>query len=119
MSLEPGGSRGRIRAGDDVDRRTRHILVVSIPLVFMVGIVGYTIFGEGGAIDVWRLEREADAAQQRWAEADLANDRRLFEIQRQKTDHLQVERLAADELGLAHPGATLYWFEGDEIVRVR
>ncbi|MCB9662623.1 MAG: hypothetical protein H6732_00770 [Alphaproteobacteria bacterium] len=102
-----------------MDARTRHILVLSGPFVFIVGIIGFTIFGEGGARDVWRLEREADVSQQRWAEADVANDRRLFEIQRQKTDHLQVERLAADELGLARPGATLYWFEGDEIVRVR
>lgn len=89
------------------------LLLNGIPTVVIVGLVVMTVRGSGGLFDYWQLAEQAESAKDAWTRQERENNVLLLELQRLKNDPIQVERLAASELGYAGPGSVLYYFQDD------
>jgi len=73
-------------------------------------ILGYTVFGDRGLMNLVRARRQAQALQ---AEADRIRDENAKlteEIRLLQTDPAYVERLAREELGMVKPGELIFQF---------
>jgi hypothetical protein len=99
--------------------RVQSVLYRVVPAVLILGLAAYTAFGPTGLVEERRLAHDAEKARQAWLDVEKRVDLKMFEDLRLGRDAVEVERLAADELGLARPGAKLYEFEGDELAEGR
>ena len=94
------------------ERRWIEVLVFRVlPTLFLFGIAWGTIFGRHGYQEWLAREREAEALRQQVLAVDDENERLLLRIRQVQDDPVALERLVADELRLARPGATLYEFD--------
>lgn len=91
--------------------RVQRILARVIPSTVLVGVVVWTLVGPNGLRDLYTLSEHANEARDRWANLEKANTRLLLDLQRLQQDPINLERLAADQLGLVRPGTTLYAFD--------
>lgn len=93
--------------------RTMSVLVRVVPTVLLAGLAVYTVVGPDGVKDYLALRRQAEQARQDWIDLERDNDRLVLDVQHLQEDPIHMERLVADELHLARPGATLYVFDED------
>jgi hypothetical protein len=91
----------------------RRLFWNGIPVAVIVGLVFVTVRGPSGLLRYWELNAQADVARQAWGQAELANNRVLLDLKHLSSDPVAVERMAADELGYAGPGAVLFYFAED------
>lgn len=94
------------------ERRWIEVVVFRIlPTLLLFGIASATIFGRHGYQEWLAREREVDGLRQQVLATDDENERLLLRIRQVQGDAVALERLVADELKLARPGATLYEFD--------
>lgn len=94
------------------ERRWVEVLVFRIvPTLALFGIATVTIFGRHGYQEWLAREREVEALRGQVLAVDDENERLLLRIRQVQGDPVALERLVADELQLARPGATLYEFD--------
>ena len=91
--------------------RVQRVLARVIPSTVLIGVVVWTLVGPNGLRDLYTLSEHANEARDRWANLEKANTRLLLDLQRLEQDPINLERLAADQLGLVRPGTTLYAFD--------
>jgi hypothetical protein len=97
-----------------VARERRWIEVVGLrilPPLALFGIASVTIFGRHGYQEWLAREREVEGLRRQVLATDDQNERLLLRIRQVQGDAVALERLVADELKLARPGATLYEFD--------
>lgn len=99
--------------------RTQAIVARLVPATIIIGLATYTVVGPGGFLDLMSLRRQASETRQHWASLEKENDHLLLEVQQMQTDPIHLERMVADELGLAREGATLYYFDDEDGAVVR
>jgi cell division protein FtsB len=73
-------------------------------------ILGYTVFGERGLVNLVRTRRQAEALLAEAARLKEENRRLREEIQRLRSDRGYIERLAREELGMVKPGELVFQF---------
>lgn len=91
--------------------RVQRILARVVPSTVLIAVVVWTLVGPNGLRDLYTLSEHANEARDRWANLEKANTRLLLDLQRLQQDPINLERLAADQLGLVRPGTTLYAFD--------
>jgi cell division protein FtsB len=76
----------------------------------VLGILGFTIFGEHGVLKLvqYRQQRQAFAAEAAKLRAD--NDKLRQEIESLKNDPRYIERIARESLGMVRPGEFVIQF---------
>ena len=85
-------------------------LLTSLILLLFV----YTIFGERGAIHLWRLRGEQIALDEKNYLLQKENDALRRRVTRLRTDDLYLEQVAREELNLVRPGEIIYRFPATE-----
>ena len=78
--------------------------------ILVLTILGFTVFGENGLINLVRYKKRAQALVQEAARLKKENQRLRREIERLKTDPAFIERLAREELGMVKPGELVFQF---------
>ena len=88
----------------------RRIIFNIVPLMIVVGAIGYTLAGEEGILKRSALEQKLFATQSRVTQLQDDNDDLRAQIRAIREDPDAVKRLAAERLLLAEPGSTIYRF---------
>ena len=100
-------------------RRFRHYLsYVSLGVLSLFfGLIA--VFGDRGLIELYRVRRATHLVQQELQVLREGNQHLLQEIQGLRDDPFYIEKIAREELGLAHPGEILILLprEDDEKTR--
>lgn len=91
----------------------KSLLVRGIPAVVIVVLTVAVLRGDGGLFRYWELQEASHEARGEWAALERRNTELLFELRQLQADPIQMERLVAEELGYAQPGAVLYRFDVD------
>jgi len=73
-------------------------------------ILGFTVFGEHGLMNLVRVRRQAEVMQAEVQRVREENARIADEIRRLQTDRAYIERLAREELGMVKPGELVFQF---------
>jgi len=89
-----------------ISRRWPLYLLTSLILLLFV----YTIFGERGAIHLWRLRGEKITLDEKNYRLQKENEALRQRISRLRTDDLYLEQVAREELNLVRPGEIIYRF---------
>lgn len=87
------------------------LLFVIIPAAFLVTTVWASIWGDEGVIARQQVARELNDSQMDLASLERENQRLLYDLRSLEQDPRALERAAAEELGWARPGATIYRFD--------
>ncbi|MDP2603133.1 MAG: septum formation initiator family protein [Deltaproteobacteria bacterium] len=82
-----------------------YLLTALILLLFV-----YAVFGERGAIHLWRLRGEKITLDEKNFRLQKENDALRKRISRLRTDDLYLEQVAREELNLVRPGEIIYRF---------
>jgi cell division protein FtsB len=90
----------------------RQFICGFILLLIMLSL--FTIFGDRGAIHLWRLWGEKKRLDERNFSLQRENEILRDRIYRLRHDDLYLEKVARDELGLARPGEVIYRFGSSE-----
>jgi len=69
------------------------------------------IWGQSGLVQRHRLKVQLQTASAELATLERENQRLLRELQLMEEDSVVMERMVAEELGWAAPGATIYRFD--------
>ena len=89
------------------------VLMAMLPAA-VIGSVGIAaIWGNNGLVELRALEAQHIEAARALAAVDSENARLLLDIARLERDPVTVERVAAEEIGWARPGAVLYVFRDE------
>lgn len=89
--------------------RYRRIL---IPILLIVSVmIFFTVFGDKGLLQVYRLKRELKEIEQVNRELQQENERLRAEINNLRTNKKYIEELARRELGLVKKGEIVYQFD--------
>ena len=84
------------------------------PLYFLTSLIlllfVYTVFGERGAIHLWRLRGEKITLDEKNFRLQKENAALRLRISRLRTDDLYLEQVAREELNLVRPGEVIYRF---------
>lgn len=83
---------------------------VYIPLVAILIILFFTIFGERGLLHIHHLKQEQDELAKRFTEMQRDNDRLRREIEALRSDRIYLENLARREFGMVKPNEVVYRF---------
>jgi cell division protein FtsB len=73
-------------------------------------ILGFTVFGERGLLNLIRYKRESRELVVEAERLREENERLKAEVERLKSDLSYVERLAREELGMVKPGEIVIQF---------
>lgn len=88
---------------------TRRIL---IPILLLLSVmIFFTVFGDKGLLQVYRLQRELREIERANKELQQENERLRAEIDNLKTNKDYIEELARRELGLVKKGEIVYQFD--------
>ena len=80
-----------------------------IILIFLILIILYqTIFGEGGIIQLRRMERNLEAIKASTERIKKENESLKKEIKLLQSDEKYIEKIAREELGLVREGEVIY-----------
>jgi cell division protein FtsB len=90
----------------------RQFIYAFILLLILLSL--FTIFGDRGAIHLWRLWGEKKRLDERNFSLQRENEILRDRIFRLRHDDLYLEKVARDELGLARPGEIIYRFGSSE-----
>jgi cell division protein FtsB len=101
-----------------MNERQKLFLFAGLPAVVMVGVLGMAVLGDGGLWRYRELRAEADRVQAEWAGVERENTELLHRLQQLGQDPVHLERIAAEQLRLARPGAVLYTFDDSAPVGV-
>jgi cell division protein FtsB len=82
-----------------------YLLTALILLLFI-----YTVFGERGAIHLWRLRGEKITLDEKNYRLQKDNEALRKRISRLRTDDPYLEQVAREELNLVRPGEVIYRF---------
>jgi cell division protein FtsB len=93
-----------------ISRRWPLCLLTSLILL----LFGYTIFGERGALHLWRLRGEKIMLDETNYRLQKENDALRRRVTRLRTDDLHMEQVAREELNLVRPGEIVYRFPATE-----
>jgi len=89
--------------------RYRRIL---IPILLIVSVmIFFTVFGDKGLLQVYRLKRELKEIERVNRELQQENERLRAEINNLRTNKKYIEELARRELGLVKKGEIVYQFD--------
>lgn len=84
------------------------------PLYLLTSLIlllfGYTLFGERGALHLWRLRGEKVTLDEKNFRLQKETDALRRRISRLRSDDLYLEQVAREELNLVHPGEVIYRF---------
>jgi cell division protein FtsB len=83
---------------------------VVIPLIAVLVMLFFTVFGERGLLHIHHLRQEQDELTKRLADMQRENERLKREIEALRTDRLYLENLARREFGLVKPNEVVYRF---------
>ena len=86
----------------------RPALVVAA--VLLAGLLGSSIFGSGGLVQLWRLSTERAALGDEAFRLLAKNDELRRKILRMRRSDRELERMARQELGLVRDGEIVYRF---------
>ena len=86
----------------------RPALVVAA--VLLAGLLGSSIFGSGGIVQLWRLSAERAALGDEAFRLLAKNDELRRKILRMRRSDRELERMARQELGLVRDGEIVYRF---------
>ena len=98
-----------------ISRRWPLYLLTALILLLFV----YTIFGERGAIHLWRLRGEKIALDEKNYRLQMENDALRQRVARLRSDDLYLEQVAREELNLVRPGEIIYRFPAAEARKSR
>ncbi len=70
----------------------------------------YTIFGDRGAIHLWRLRGEKEQMEEQNYRLQKENEALRQRITRLRSDDSYLEKIAREELNLVRPGEVIYRF---------
>lgn len=84
-------------------RAVRYLLIL-----LALTVVVDALFGDRGFVDTMRARRDYAALERHVARLKVENARLREEARRLREDPLAIEAIARDELGLIHPGETLF-----------
>ena len=79
----------------------------------------FTLFGERGALHLWRLWGEKARLEERNFVLHKENESLRERIDRIRHDDGYLEKIAREELGLVRPGEIIYRFGGSESKKKR
>ena len=79
----------------------------------------FTVFGEHGALHLWRLWDEQTKLEERNFVLHKENESLRERIDRIRHDNAYLEKIAREELGLVRPGEIIYRFGGSESKKKR
>lgn len=79
-------------------------------VLLLITLSLFTIFGDRGAIHLWRLEEEKNRLDERNFALQKENEALRDRVHRLRHDDLYLEQVAREELGLARPGEVIYRF---------
>lgn len=88
----------------------RRIIFNIVPLMIVVGAIGYTLAGDEGILKRSALKQKLFTIQGRVVQLQSDNDDLQAQIRALREDPAAVKRLAAERLLLAEPGSTIYRF---------
>ncbi len=88
--------------------KKRHFLVL---LVIIVGILGYTIFGETGLIHLARLRQELKEMKQENTRLRQENKKLRTQARALRGDLKYIEKIAREELGMVKKDEQVYQFK--------
>jgi cell division protein FtsB len=91
--------------------RSKLILARVVPSALLIGLVLASVHGGDNIMRYWELQQTAEASRQAWAEQERENTKMLLQLRQLDRDPVNLERLIAEELGMAREGATLYHFD--------
>ena len=86
----------------------RHLLYVLGGLILLLAVV--TVFGERGAIHLWRLRGEKSRIDEQNYRLQKENELLRQRVSRIRNDNHYLEKLAREELNLVRPGEVIYRF---------
>ena len=95
----------------------RWLPYVFFALVAMLSV--FTVFGERGALHLWRLWDEKTKLAERNFVLHKENESLRERIDRIRRDDAYLEKIAREELGLVRPGEIIYRFGGSESKKKR
>jgi cell division protein FtsB len=79
-------------------------------VLLLITLSLFSIFGDRGAIHLWRLEEEKKRLDERNFALQKENEGLRDRIHRLRYDDLYLEQVAREELGLVRPGEVIYRF---------
>jgi cell division protein FtsB len=79
-------------------------------VLLLITLSLFSIFGDRGAIHLWRLEEEKKRLDERNFALQKENEGLRDRIHRLRHDDLYLEQVAREELGLVRPGEVIYRF---------
>jgi cell division protein FtsB len=86
----------------------------------LLGVLSlFTLFGERGALHLWRLWDEKGRLEERNFVLHKENESLRERIGRIRHDDAYLEKIAREELGLVRPGEIIYRFGGSESKKKR
>jgi cell division protein FtsB len=86
----------------------RHLVYVLGGLILLLAVV--TVFGERGAIHLWRLRGEKSRIDEQNYRLQKENELLRQRVSRIRNDNHYLEKLAREELNLVQPGEVIYRF---------
>lgn len=103
---------GREPKTADAGLRRKAAAVAS--LLALIALLVGTLFGDRGLLQLIAQRKKADALQQDLENLRGENLRLAGEIGDLRSDPRAIERLAREQLGLAHPGETVFILREDQ-----
>ena len=82
----------------------------AIPLLLIVLLLGFALFGERGILRALQYRRQKEVLESRLHEAELANAALRREIEALRSDRRRIEALARKELGMVRDDEIVYQF---------
>jgi cell division protein FtsB len=89
---------------------TRLAALLILSGLFLLGMMGVTIWGEQGLLAVQHKQQEITRLAREVELLEQENARLVHEIQRLRVDMVYVEKIAREELGLVRPGELVFEF---------
>ena len=78
--------------------------------ILVLVILGYTVFGENGLLNLIRYQKQTQALVRELARVKAENERLREEVRQLQSDPAYIERLAREELGMVKPGELVIQF---------
>lgn len=83
---------------------------VYIPLIAILAMLFFTIFGERGLLHIHHLKQEQEEMTKRFAALQQENEQLKREIEALRNDRQYLETLARRDFGLVKPNEVVYRF---------
>jgi cell division protein FtsB len=85
-------------------------VVLMVSGLFLVMMMGLTVWGDRGLLAMWRKHHELDVLAREIETIEQENAVLTSEMQRLRKDPQYIEKIAREELGLVRPGEIVFEF---------